>query len=68
MIFNLLGKINLKRSFYYTWKKIKKSNKNNEFKISALRWNEDLPNGSNYASNIQDCLDYIFKKALRKDL
>ena len=68
MIFNLLGKINLKRSFYYTWKKIKKSKKNNEFKISALRWNEDLPNGSNYASNIQDYLDYIFKKALRKDL
>ena len=48
--------------------KNKKVKKNNEFKISALRWNEDLPNGSNYASNIQDYLDYIFKKALRKDL
>ena len=43
---NLADKINLKRSdkyvalsnlnIYYTWKNIKKSYKNNKFKISAL--------------------------------
>ena len=46
---NLTDKINLKRSdkyvalsnfrIYYTWKNIKKSYKNNEFKISASTWN-----------------------------
>ena len=46
---NLTNKINLKRSdeyvalsnlrIYYTWKNIKKSYKNNEFKISASTWN-----------------------------
>ena len=44
---NLLDKVNLKRnhkyvalsnlSIYYTWKNIKKSYKNNKFKISAPR-------------------------------
>ena len=55
---NLLDKINLKRSqeyvalsnlsFYYTWKNIEKSYKNNKFKISAQTWNEkfELPDGS----------------------
>ena len=46
LLLNLLDKINLKRSdkyvalsnlsIYYTWKNIKKSYKNNKFKISAL--------------------------------
>ena len=45
LLLNLADKINLKRSdkyvalsnlsIYYTWKNIKKSHKNNEFKISA---------------------------------
>ena len=47
---NLTDKMNLKRSdkygalsnlsIYYTQKKIKKSYKNNKFKISAPTWNE----------------------------
>ena len=43
---------------------IKKSNKNNKFKISALTWNEEfeLPDGSYSVSNIQDYFKYIFKK------
>ena len=50
LLLNLADKIDLKRSdkyavlsklsIYYTWKKIKKSNKNNKFKISAPMWNE----------------------------
>ena len=55
---NLLAKINLKRSdkyvalsnlsIYYTWKNIKKSYKNNKYKISAPTWNEkfELPDES----------------------
>ena len=50
LLLNLLNKINLKRSdnyvalsnIYYTWKNIKKSYKNNEFKISAPTWNEEF--------------------------
>ena len=57
-LLNLSYKINLKRSdkyvalsdlsIYYTRKNIKKSYKNNKFKISALTWNEEfeLPDGS----------------------
>ena len=44
---------------YYTWKKkIKKSCKNNKFRISALTWNEkfELHDGSYSASDIQDYL------------
>ena len=29
-------------SIYYTWKNIKKSYKNNKFKISAPTWNEEF--------------------------
>ena len=29
-------------SIYYTWKNIKRSYKNNKFKISALTWNKEL--------------------------
>ena len=58
LLLNLLDKINLKRSaeyvalsnlsIYYTWKNMKKSYKNNKFKISAPTWNEELklPDGS----------------------
>ena len=71
---NLLDKINLKRSqeyvalsnlsFYYTWKNIEKSYKNNKFKISAQTWNEkfELPDGSYSVLDIQDYFEYILMK------
>ena len=71
---NLLDKINLKRSqeyvalsnlsFYYTWKNIENSYKNNKFKISAQTWNEkfELPDGSYSVLDIQDYFEYILKK------
>ena len=76
LLLNLLDKINLKRSekyvalsnlsIYNTWKKIKKSYKNNKFKISAPTWNEEfeLPGGSYSVSDIQDSLKYILKNHL----
>ena len=49
LLLNLTDKIDLRRkdkcialsnlSIYYTWKNIKKSYKNNKFKISAPTWN-----------------------------
>ena len=52
LLLNLADKINLKESdkyvalsnlsIYYIWKSIKKSNKNNKFKISAPTWNDSL--------------------------
>ena len=66
-------KINLRRkdeyialsdlSIYSTWKNIKKSYKNNKFKISAPTWDEEfeLPDGSYFISNIQDCFEYVLK-------
>ena len=74
LILNLTDKIDLRRkdkyialsnlTIYYTWKNIKKSNKNNKFKISAPTWNEklELPDGSYSISNIQYCFEYILKK------
>ena len=74
LLFNLPDKINLKRSdkyvalsnlnIYYTWKNIKKPNKNNKFKISAPTWNEEfeLPDGSYSVSDIQGFFEYIIKK------
>ena len=68
LLLNLLDKVNLKRSdkyvalsnldIYYTWKNIKKSNKNNKFKISAQAWNEKfkIPDGSYSVSDIQKLL------------
>ena len=65
LLINLLDKINLKRSdryvalsnlsIYYTWKNMKKSYKNNKFKISGSTWNEkfQLQNGSYSVSDIQ---------------
>ena len=74
LLLNLSDKINLKRShkyvalsnlsIYYTWKNIKKTYKNNKFKISAPTWNEEfeLPDGSYSVSDIKDYFEYILKK------
>ena len=50
-------------NIYYTWKKIKKSHKNNKFKISAPKWNEEfeLPDGSYSISDFQDYFECILK-------
>ena len=73
-LLNLTTKIDLRRkdryialsnlSIYYTWKNIKKSYKNNKFKISAPIWNEEfeLPDESYSISDIQDYFEYILKK------
>ena len=50
---------------YYTWKNIKKSYKNNKFKISASRWNEKFGLTSRWY--IQDYFEYNFKKHGEKD-
>ena len=52
LLLKLEGKINLNKndkyvvlsnfSIYYTWKSIKKSYKNNKFKISAPKWDEEF--------------------------
>ena len=74
LLLNLPDKINLKKSdkyvalsnfsICYAQKNIKKSYKNNKFKISAPSWNEkfELPDGSNSISDIQDYFKYIIKK------
>ena len=51
-------------SIYHTWKNIKKSHKNNKFKISTLTWNKEfeLPDESYSVSDIQDYFKCIFKK------
>ena len=73
LLLNLIDKINLRRSdkfvalskliICYTWKNEKKPYKKNQFKISALTWNEEfeLPDGSYPVSNIPDYFEYIFK-------
>ena len=50
---------------YYTWKNIKKSHKNNEFKISAPTRDEvfELPAESYSISNIQDYFN-IYEKMI----
>ena len=70
----LTDKINLIRSdkyvalpnlsIYYTWKNIKKSYKNNRFKILAPASNKEfeLPGGPYSVWDIQDCFEYILKK------
>ena len=74
VLLNLTDKINLKRSdkyvalsnlsIYYTWKNMRKSYKNNKFKISAPTCYEEfeLPDGSYYVSDIQDYFECIVKK------
>ena len=50
-------------SIYYTWKNIKSSYNNNEFKISAPTWNDKFEvDGSHSVSGIQDYVEYILKK------
>ena len=71
---NLSDKINLKRKDKYVglsnlsisckWKNIKKSLKNNKFKISAATWKEEfeLSDGSYFVSDIEDYSEHIIKK------
>ena len=63
LLLNLSDKINSNLSIYYTWKNIKKSYKNNKFKISALTWNEEfeLLDGPYSALDIQDYFEYILQ-------
>ena len=80
LLLNLTDKIDLRRkdkyialsnlSIYYTWKNIKKSYKNNKFKISAPTWNEEfeLPDGSYSMSDIQDCIEYVLKSMGKRQL
>ena len=74
LILNLSDKINFKMSdkyvalsnlsVYYTWKKIKKSCRNNKFKILVPTWNDkfELPDGSYSLIDIPDHFEYIIKK------
>ena len=80
LLLNLTDKIDLRRkykyialsnlSIYYTWKNIKKSYKNNKFKISTATQNEEfeLPDGSYSISDMRDYFEYIFKKYEGKQL
>ena len=79
LLLNFKDKIDLKRknkhsalsslSIHYTWKNIKKSYKNSNFKISAPTWHEEfeLHDGSYSLSNIQYHFEYIRKKHVKKD-
>ena len=70
LLHNLTDKIDLRRkdkyialsnlSIYYRWKNIKKSYKNNIFKISAPTRNKEfkLPDGSYSVSDIEDYFEY----------
>ena len=74
LVLKLTDKLNLRRgqktlalsklSIYYTWKNIKSSYNNNNFKISAPTWNEnfELLDGSYSVSDIQDYFEYILKE------
>ena len=72
--YNLIDKLDLKNpnknmalanlSICYTWKNVKSTYNNNQFKISAPTWNETfhLPDGSYNISEIQDYIEDIIKK------
>ena len=67
LLLKVTDKTNLKGSdiaFTIHGKNMKKSYKNNKFKISASRWNEEfqLPYGSCFLSVIHDYFKYILKK------
>ena len=74
LLLSLSDEINLKRSdkyvalsnlsIYYTWKIIKKSYKNNKFKISAPTWRKEfeLSDSSYSVSDTKDYFEYIIKK------
>ena len=57
-------------SIYYAWKNIKKSHKNNKFKISAPIWTEEfeLLDGSCSISDIQVYLEYVLKKTVNPSI
>ena len=75
-LLNLSDEINLKRShkyvalsnlsIYCTWENIKKSYKNNRFKISTQTWNRkfELPDGTYSVSDIQDYFEYMEKRLI----
>ena len=77
LLLNLSDRIYLKRSYkyvvlsnlsmYYTWKSIKKSYKNDKFKISGPTWSErfEFPDESYSVSNIQNYFEFITKKHQR---
>ena len=79
LLLNLTDKTDLKTkdkyialssfSIYYTWKNMKKSYKNNEFKVSALKWNEEfeLPDRPYSISDIRYYFEYIYCKVQGKD-
>ena len=72
--YNLIDKLDLKNpnknmtlanlSIYYTWKNVKSTYNNNNFKMSAPTWNETfhLPDRSYDISEIQNYIEYIIKK------
>ena len=71
ILFSILEKINLTNMLFYQIltstiieKVLKKSYKNNKFKISASTWNNkfELPDGWYSVSNIQDYFEYSIKK------
>ena len=72
VILNFTNRIDVRRkdkyvawsnlSIYYTRKNIKKSYKNNKFKILDPTWNEELPDGSYSVPDIQDYCKYILKR------
>ena len=73
LLLNLTNKIDLRSektlalsnlSIYYTWKNIKSSYNNNNFKKSAPTWSEELnlPDGSYSIPDIQDYFKYNLKK------
>ena len=80
LLFNLTDKIDLRRkdkyisfsnlSIYYTQKNIKKSCKNNKFKISAPTWIEEFEssNGSYSLLDIQGYFEYMLKKYREKSV
>ena len=55
---------------YYTWKNLKRSYRNNIFKISAPIWNKEfeLPDGSYSISDIENYFQYTLKKNGEKQL
>ena len=74
LVLELTDKLDLRRgqkivalsnlSIYFTWKNIKSSYNNNNFKISAPTWSEKfkLPDGSYSISNTQYYSECILKK------
>ena len=72
--YDLIDKLDLKNpnenmalgslSIYYTWRNVKSTYNNNNFKTSAPTWNEtfDLSDGSYNIPEIQDYIEYIIKR------